>query len=255
MAQRNLLKSLQRFFKDPQKMSSRIDLPTLPKVSNAQPTICALHAFKVAAAVKLNRALGVELDRAYEGIETIKIVVPKKVEGKKVGERKVLDLSVAVARFRLGKPQEVVEKIVKDVRPYSLNIIDRLKVPLQFEPDAYISSVEAEGPFVTFNVNRSTFARLVLDQVNDANVNNRTYGNNDSGNGKHVIIEYSAPNIAKPFHAGHLRSTIIGQVLGNAYEANGWKVTRLNYLGDWGKQYGGSCALHLFQNTVRINNI
>jgi arginyl-tRNA synthetase len=53
-----------------------------------------------------------------------------------------------------------------------------------------------------------------------------------------MLIDFSSPNIAKPFHAGHLRSTIIGAVVANLYEAMGWRVTRLNYLGDWGTQYG-----------------
>ena len=55
---------------------------------------------------------------------------------------------------------------------------------------------------------------------------------------KRMIVEFSSPNIAKPFHAGHLRSTIIGGFLSNVYEGAGWDVVRINYLGDWGKQYG-----------------
>jgi len=55
---------------------------------------------------------------------------------------------------------------------------------------------------------------------------------------KKMIVEFSSPNIAKPFHAGHLRSTIIGGFLANLYERAGWDVIRMNYLGDWGKQYG-----------------
>ncbi|KAK6866404.1 Arginyl-tRNA synthetase- cytoplasmic [Apiospora arundinis] len=86
---------------------------------------------------------------------------------------------------------------------------------------------------------------------------------------KRIIVEFSSPNIAKPFHAGHLRSTIIGGFLANLYEASGWDVVRINYLGDWGKQYG-LLALgyekygneedltkdpinHLFQVYVKIN--
>ncbi|KAH8898396.1 arginyl-tRNA synthetase [Thozetella sp. PMI_491] len=86
---------------------------------------------------------------------------------------------------------------------------------------------------------------------------------------KRIIVEFSSPNIAKPFHAGHLRSTIIGGFLANLYEGGGWDVIRINYLGDWGKQYGllalafqrygDEEALkkdpinHLFQLYVRIN--
>ncbi|TPX07091.1 uncharacterized protein E0L32_010986 [Thyridium curvatum] len=87
---------------------------------------------------------------------------------------------------------------------------------------------------------------------------------------KRMIVEFSSPNIAKPFHAGHLRSTIIGGFLSNLYEGAGWEVIRMNYLGDWGKQYGllalaferygDEEALqkdpidHLFRLYVRINS-
>jgi arginyl-tRNA synthetase len=92
---------------------------------------------------------------------------------------------------------------------------------------------------------------------------------NPSEGRKRIVIEFSSPNIAKPFHAGHLRSTIIGGFLGNLHEAAGWDVVRMNYVGDWGKQYG-LLALgyqmfgdekeleldpinHLFQVYVKIN--
>ncbi len=60
----------------------------------------------------------------------------------------------------------------------------------------------------------------------------------DPSSKRTIIVEFSSPNIAKPFHAGHLRSTIIGGFLANLYEAAGWKVIRMNYLGDWGRQFG-----------------
>ena len=65
-----------------------------------------------------------------------------------------------------------------------------------------------------------------------------SFGTSDVGKGKTVIVEYSSPNIAKPMHIGHLRSTIIGDALANVYEALGYKVIRWNYIGDWGTQFG-----------------
>lgn len=57
-----------------------------------------------------------------------------------------------------------------------------------------------------------------------------------AGEGKTVIVEFSSPNIAKPFHAGHLRSTIIGNFLKNLHKMLGYNTIAINYLGDWGKQ-------------------
>ncbi|KAH8313906.1 hypothetical protein KR067_013745, partial [Drosophila pandora] len=68
-------------------------------------------------------------------------------------------------------------------------------------------------------------------------------------NSEHVVVEYSSPNIAKPFHVGHLRSTIIGNVLANLHQHLGYRTTRLNYLGDWGTQFG------LLALGVELNNV
>ncbi|MBI4496206.1 MAG: arginine--tRNA ligase [Deltaproteobacteria bacterium] len=64
------------------------------------------------------------------------------------------------------------------------------------------------------------------------------YGGGIQGKGKNFLIEFSSPNIAKPFHVGHLRSTIIGHSLGEIFSRLGYRVVRLNHLGDWGKQFG-----------------
>ncbi len=67
---------------------------------------------------------------------------------------------------------------------------------------------------------------------------NGEYGSSKAGQDKTVIVEYSSPNIAKPMHIGHLRSTIIGDALANIYETLGYKVIRWNFIGDWGTQFG-----------------
>lgn len=76
------------------------------------------------------------------------------------------------------------------------------------------------------------------------------YGCFNEGNGRTVLVEYSSPNIAKPFHAGHLRSTIIGNFVANISEAAGFKTVRINYLGDWGKQYG--VWRHLLRRAFKV---
>jgi arginyl-tRNA synthetase len=85
-------------------------------------------------------------------------------------------------------------------------------------------------------VQPTEFIKRTLDDVHQ---NKQLYGTNKSfGHGKSVTIDYSSPNIAKPFHAGHLRSTILGNFVKQVHLAMGYNVIGINYLGDWGKQYG-----------------
>ena len=76
------------------------------------------------------------------------------------------------------------------------------------------------------------------DVINNILEANENYGNNSYGKGKNLVIEYSSPNIAKPFGMGHLRSTVIGQALNNISKKCGYNVTSINYLGDYGTQFG-----------------
>ncbi|KAI7869695.1 arginyl-tRNA synthetase [Spinellus fusiger] len=109
----------------------------------------------------------------------------------------------------------------------------------KFKPDEYISSVTTYGNNLCFNVNQSLFSQQVLQQVHQENSAYGWADVKDRGSDKPVVvIDYSSPNIAKPFHAGHLRSTIIGNFSKRIHEAMGYKAIGINYLGDWGKQYG-----------------
>ena len=101
------------------------------------------------------------------------------------------------------------------------------------------------GPFLQFFFKPEPLITSIIPSIlkkKAAYGRNETLGLRDesdpSKGKKRVIVEFSSPNIAKPFHAGHLRSTIIGGFLANLYETAGWDVIRMNYLGDWGRQFG-----------------
>ena len=95
-----------------------------------------------------------------------------------------------------------------------------------------VSKVEAMGPYVNFFLNKENYVKEVLAKVDG------TYGAQEIGKGKTVCIDYSSPNIAKNFHVGHLRTTIIGNSLYHIFDKLGYKVERINHLGDWGTQFG-----------------
>ncbi|MBD3174406.1 MAG: arginine--tRNA ligase [Armatimonadia bacterium] len=97
------------------------------------------------------------------------------------------------------------------------------------------SSVEAVGPFVNFTVDVVQRAAEVVDAVREQSDD---YGGGTEGEGKTVVIDYSSPNIAKPFGIGHLRSTVIGGALYRIHEFLGWNAVGINHLGDWGTQFG-----------------
>ncbi len=95
------------------------------------------------------------------------------------------------------------------------------------------ATVEAVGPYVNVSYATKLLAETVVPAARAA-----TYGENDQGAGKTVVIDFSSPNIAKPLAYHHLRSTVIGAAIQNLHKANGWTVAGINYLGDWGKQFG-----------------
>lgn len=104
-----------------------------------------------------------------------------------------------------------------------------------FRDDPLFAKVEATGPFLNFTYNGVELAKRFLPEVikqGDA------YGNNADGEGKSVVIDFSSPNIAKPIAFHHIRSTVIGAALARLHEACGYKVEKINYLGDWGTQFG-----------------
>ncbi|MCY6355060.1 arginine--tRNA ligase [Clostridium sp. ZS2-4] len=95
--------------------------------------------------------------------------------------------------------------------------------------------VEALGPYVNFFMDKGTFVKSIIEKVLSEEDN---YGASEVGKGKNVCIDYSSPNIAKPFHVGHLFSTAIGNSLYKILSSQGYNCTGINHLGDWGTQFG-----------------
>jgi arginyl-tRNA synthetase len=119
------------------------------------------------------------------------------------------------------------------MNPHEIALQVREKIGDFLETEFY--DIQVEGSYVNFFVNRKSLARQT---VWDIITQKKNYGRATIGNKKKAIVEFSSPNIAKPFGIGHLRSTIIGNSIANILEFSGYKTVRINYLGDWGAQFG-----------------
>lgn len=120
----------------------------------------------------------------------------------------------------------------------------------EFENDEMIESVKAVGGYLNFFFNRTLYITEVINGIQSSPEN---WGKSDMGSGKTVLVEYSSPNIAKPFHIGHLFSTAVGNSLARIYKHLGYNVQSLNHLGDWGTQFGKLiCAYKLWGDRAVI---
>ena len=121
----------------------------------------------------------------------------------------------------------------KILRKSPVQIAEALKE--NFPCDGVVSSVEAVNGYLNFRLDRPALIKDVLNAVLKAG---EKYGDSDEGAGKTICIDYSSINIAKPFHIGHLSTTVIGAALYRIYGALGYNVVGINHLGDYGTQFG-----------------
>jgi arginyl-tRNA synthetase len=105
----------------------------------------------------------------------------------------------------------------------------------KFKPSKYVKEVKIIGAYLNFYANSAELAKEVILAVNSEG---DSYGSKDIGKKKVIVIDYSSPNIAKPFGIGHLRSTVIGNSLYKTLNFLGYKCVGVNHLGDWGTQFG-----------------
>ncbi|MCP6719253.1 MAG: arginine--tRNA ligase [Patescibacteria group bacterium] len=174
--------------------------------------------------------------------DEIKKLIEKSI--KKLQKERVL-LKFNISEIEVKHPEEkahgdyatnIALRIGKDAKKEAMEIAELLSSELKSQDGSKLfEKVETAKPgFINFFLSKSVFE----DELNKILTQGDNYGSSNVGHGKTVIVEYSSPNIAKPFSIGHLRSTIIGQAIYNLYKFLGYKVVGINHLGDWGTQFG-----------------
>ena len=122
----------------------------------------------------------------------------------------------------------------------------------QIASDEIFEKVESVNAYVNMFISRDAF---IDDVVKEVIAKGDAFGSSDIGAGRKVIVEYSSPNIAKPFHIGHIRSTVIGNSIYKIYDFLGYDAFRINHLGDYGTQFGKMiCAYRHWGNKEDVIN-
>lgn len=125
-------------------------------------------------------------------------------------------------------------KLAKELKKAPQMIAQEIKDNIEFE-DGFMQNIEVVNGYLNFYIMPQEYISNVLTEIANKKEN---YGESTVGKGKNVVIDYSAPNIAKPFHIGHLRSTVIGNAIYKTYKHLGYNCTGVNHLGDYGTQFG-----------------
>ena len=141
-------------------------------------------------------------------------------------------------------------RLAKTMRKAPNLIAAELAEKLQGEK--IFSEVSPVNAYVNMFVSREEMMKSTVSEVLEEKEN---FGRSDIGGNKKVIVEFSSPNIAKPFHIGHIRSTVIGNSLSKIYDALGYDVFKINHLGDYGTQFGKMiCAYRRWGNREDVIN-
>ena len=164
----------------------------------------------------------------------------KEIIAKEIIKQVNMDIEVVKGFIEVPSNKEMGDysfpcfKLAKELKKTPQMIATELKENLQFN-ETEIKKVEVVNGYLNFFTNPIAIAKSVLEEINEKKEN---YGSSTIGNGKNIVVDYSSPNIAKPFHIGHLRSTVIGNSLYKIYKFLGYNCVGVNHLGDYGTQFG-----------------
>lgn len=124
-------------------------------------------------------------------------------------------------------------RLAKDLKKPPIAIAEEIKEKIKLDENI-IEKMEVVSGYLNFYINKNLLTKEVLTSISKTD----EYGKSNIGQGKTILLEYSSPNIAKPFHIGHLRNTVIGAALYNIYKYLGYNTIGINHLGDYGTQFG-----------------
>lgn len=164
----------------------------------------------------------------------------KEIIAKKIGEisnidsKNIYDFIETPPNKEMGDYAFPCFKLAKELKKAPQIIANDLKEQLVFENNE-ITKIDIAGGYLNFYVNEQMLISTVLKEIEKSKEN---YGSSNVGQGKNIVIDYSSPNIAKPFHIGHLRTTVIGNSIYKIYKFLGYNCIGVNHLGDWGTQFG-----------------
>lgn len=125
-------------------------------------------------------------------------------------------------------------KLAKELKKSPMIIAQEICEKMKLDTEVF-EDIEIVNGYINFFVNKERIIKEVLEEVSNKK---EEYGKSTLGAGQNIIVEYSSPNIAKPFHIGHLRNTVIGSSLYNMYKYLGYNTIGINHLGDYGTQFG-----------------
>lgn len=125
-------------------------------------------------------------------------------------------------------------RLAKEMKKAPQLIAEEIKEKITLD-SGVIEKVEVVNGYLNFFITIQALAKTIFDEMD---TQKEQYGSSKEGEGKNIVIDYSSPNIAKPFHIGHLRSTVIGSSLYKIYEFLGYNCIGINHLGDYGTQFG-----------------
>lgn len=164
--------------------------------------------FKAEIASAIAQTLDIDKNDVLEAVE----IPPDKAMG-----------DYAYPCFRLAKVLRKAPPLI------AADLAEKIQLP------SFVKEVKVVGAYLNFFTDKSVFAETIISKVF---AEKESYGKSKEGEGKNIVIDYSSPNIAKPFHVGHLRSTVIGNAIYKIYEFLGYNCVGINHLGDWGTQFG-----------------